>query len=51
MPDFPTKWPEEAEIPGFRVVVVEFVGACHHVGLKIVRAMDLGLGLPGDTPS
>ena len=49
--EFPNKWPVEAEIPNFQTAMNEFIKLCHHVGLQVLEAMDVGLELPSGTLS
>ena len=49
--EFPNKWPMEAEIPKFQTAVKEFIELCHHTGLRVLEAMDVGLELPSGTLS
>lgn len=47
--EYPNKWPDEAELPGFRSDLEDFVEHCHHSGLEILQALEFGLGLPAQT--
>lgn len=49
--EFPNKWPMEAEIPNFQTAMNEFIERCHHLGLRVLEAMDVALELPSGTLS
>ncbi|KAH0563450.1 hypothetical protein GP486_001987 [Trichoglossum hirsutum] len=44
--DFPTKWPNEGDIPGFRDFMEKCIGILQNVGLQVLEAMEVGLALP-----
>lgn len=45
---YPNRWPEEADIPGFRDSMESFYSACHAVHLQILEALAIGLDFPSD---
>ena len=47
--DGSSQWPET--LPTFRQSMLEYLAACEQVGLKLLEALCLGLGVPGDTLS
>ena len=49
--EFPNKWPTEAEIPDFQPNMKRFVELCHHTGLRVLEAMEVGLELASGTLS
>ena len=42
----PNLWPAEAECPGFRAVITEFMSQLDALALRLMEAMALSLGLP-----
>lgn len=43
---FPSKWPSESSIPGFRTFMETFLETCHNVGMEIMQVLEQGLELP-----
>lgn len=43
---FPSKWPSESSIPGFRGFMETFLETCHKVGMDIMRVLEQGLEVP-----
>jgi len=44
----PNLWPAEADCPGFRAAVTEFMDAMHGLALRLMEAIALSLELPRD---
>lgn len=42
---YPNRWPNDSEIPGFQSFMEHFYDTCHHVHLKILDSLAIGLGL------
>ncbi|KAI1130593.1 putative gibberellin 20-oxidase [Nemania abortiva] len=47
--EFPSKWPQEASIPGFRAFMQLFLETCMDVAREILTGIELGLELPVGT--
>ena len=43
---FPSKWPSDSSIPGFRNFMETFLDTCHNVGMDILQTVEQGLELP-----
>ncbi|CAN8105226.1 unnamed protein product [Discula destructiva] len=46
---YPNLWPREAALPGFQGFMEDAYEACQHESLKIIAAIEVGLGLEPDT--
>ena len=46
---FPTRWPSETAIPGFKPYLETFFFLCEAVSLEILEALELALGVPEAT--
>ena len=44
----PNQWPAEADCPGFRAAVTEFMDAMHGLAKRLMEAIALSLGMPRD---
>ncbi|MCJ1226778.1 hypothetical protein MMC12_003432 [Toensbergia leucococca] len=51
-PEFPNQFPEETEangMKGFRVFMEKYYDTCQKLGVELMRAIEMGLGIPRDS--
>jgi len=44
--EYPNKWPNETDLPGFRCFMETCIEFCQNASMKILEAMEVGLHLP-----
>lgn len=43
---YPTPWPKESDIPGFKEYIESLYNRCQGISLQLIRAFELGTGIP-----